>query len=281
MNIIESLNLLDKWYKKFNESPPKEKSAIVFILLIIFVVVFVLNSAGELVKGVFDSVSSSDKHQSFAEKPIDSTTIKTSDNVIAGKENISVYASDNGTFNFATRDINIFNGITPEQYEAGLKRNEQETHQETDSPKPSVIQGHGSSSLLNNKKNNTLNSKDNYVEKELFDKNLLKDLHNATYNLSNTDGDVENALQLYRGVLDQLSTDARNALDQKLLISANKDFQEGRNSDSIKKYQLIFQDYLIEPAHKEKLIPELLSPLVVEMTKDGKPHKPIYINGSH
>ncbi|MFZ2171127.1 MAG: hypothetical protein WAW61_16015 [Methylococcaceae bacterium] len=195
-----------------------------WILAIVFVI-FALGNFGQLVTGFLDYFSSSDKHKNFA----------ASGTGTAISANRDVTYGDRSYFN------NTYNIFPPEQSEAELKRKVHGTDQEIASQKPLVSQAHRTYSTPNDKRNITLNHKDNYVEKELFDKNLLKNLHDA--NKLYKPDDEELALQLYKGVLDQLSTDARNALDQKLRISANKDYHDGKNPDAIEKYRLIFRGY--------------------------------------
>lgn len=83
----------------------------------------------------------------------------------------------------------------------------------------------------------------NLILRELQDKNLLKNLHAASSRLTNDDADEQASLRLYRGVLSELSSEARAALDPALLNDAEADFQAGRSGDAVKKYKLLFHGY--------------------------------------
>lgn len=85
-------------------------------------------------------------------------------------------------------------------------------------------------------------TKDNLVTKELNDKNLFIKLEDAATRLS-PDKDSEAILRLYRGVLNDLSPEARSELDQTLLMSADGDFHTGRNFSAIEKYKKLFSGY--------------------------------------
>jgi len=82
------------------------------------------------------------------------------------------------------------------------------------------------------------------IMNELSAKGLLKKLDDAqNYLYAGNISGRETALRIYVDVVNQLSPNARDKLDQKLLSDAEKAYKEGHFEDAVRNFSRLFTDY--------------------------------------